>query len=108
MCVLYLQDQLHHLCVNQPVNRLSVDVGDQVSLSEPRLVGRTALLHVLKASREEEEEMKMCSNLSGSSVVVYCHLLSTTRSSLQLHRHPSDLNTGVMEAFVTLLEALPV
>jgi len=49
---LYLQDELHHLCVDQPVNRLSVDLGDQVSLPQPRIVGRTADLHMLRASRE--------------------------------------------------------
>ena len=36
------------------MNRLSVDLCDQVSLPQPRIVGRAALLHMLRASRERE------------------------------------------------------
>lgn len=53
---MYLDDELHHLGVNQTVDRFSVNVCDQVALSEPRLVGRAAVLHVLKDSEEEEDD----------------------------------------------------
>lgn len=42
-----LQNQLHHLCVHQPVHRLPIDVSDEVTLTKPRLTGWTAILHVL-------------------------------------------------------------
>lgn len=42
-----LQDQLHHLCVHQPVHRLPVDVRDEVPLTQPCLTGWTSVLHVL-------------------------------------------------------------
>lgn len=53
----YLQYELHHLGVNQAMDRLSVDVRDEVSLPQPRLMGRTSLLHMLRARREREGEM---------------------------------------------------
>lgn len=44
----YLQDELHHLGVDQAVDRLAVHVGDQVALLEAGVVRRAALLHMLK------------------------------------------------------------
>lgn len=49
----YLQYELHHLGVDQTVDRLAVDMGDEVALPEPRLVSWTALLHVLRVKPEE-------------------------------------------------------
>lgn len=48
---MYLQYQLHHLCVNQTVNRLSINLGDQVPLPQTCILGRTAILHMLRANR---------------------------------------------------------
>lgn len=48
--VVYLQNQLHHLSVNQTVNRFPVDVGDQVSLPQTCFVGWTSLFHMLRGS----------------------------------------------------------
>lgn len=45
---LYLQDELHHLGVDQAVDRLTVHVGDQVALLEAGVVRRAALLHMLR------------------------------------------------------------
>lgn len=42
-----LQDQLHHLCVHQPMHGLPIDVRDEVPLTQPCLTGWTSVLHVL-------------------------------------------------------------
>lgn len=52
---MHLQYELHHLRVNQAVNRLSVHVGDQVSLPEPRLMSRTPVLHMLREKKRKGE-----------------------------------------------------
>lgn len=43
----HLQQQLHDVHVHQPQDRLPVDVGDEVSGPQARLVGRAPLLHAL-------------------------------------------------------------
>lgn len=43
----YLEDELHHLSVDQTMNRLSVDVGDEVTSAQTGLLGGAAILHVL-------------------------------------------------------------
>ncbi|TNN74721.1 hypothetical protein EYF80_015039 [Liparis tanakae] len=50
--------ELHHLRVDQPVDRLPVHLGDEVSLPQPRFVGRAAVLHMLRASRGRWDERK--------------------------------------------------
>lgn len=45
----YLQDELHHLGVDQTVDRLPVDVRDEVTRAESSFLGRTVVLHVLTA-----------------------------------------------------------
>lgn len=47
----YLQDQLHHLGVHQPMDRLPVDMGYQIPFTQPGLVGWTTFLHVLPTRR---------------------------------------------------------
>lgn len=42
-----LQDQLHHFCMDQPMHRLTIDMGDEVTLTKPCLTGWTAILHML-------------------------------------------------------------
>ena len=54
MCVYVREDDLHHLRVHQAVDRLSVDVGDQIPLPQAGIVGRTLGLHMLR-EREKEE-----------------------------------------------------
>lgn len=44
----HLQQQLHHIHVNQAQDRLPVDVRDEVTGAQPRLLRRTALLHALQ------------------------------------------------------------
>lgn len=43
----HLQNELHHFGVDQTMNRLSVDVGDEVTSAQTGLLGRTAILNVL-------------------------------------------------------------
>lgn len=49
----YLEDELHHLSVDQTMNRLSVDVGDEVTSAQTGLLGRAAILHVLPDHRKQ-------------------------------------------------------
>lgn len=49
--LLYLQNQLHHLGVHQPMDGLPVDVGDQIPFPQTCLVRRTPFLHVLPTTR---------------------------------------------------------
>lgn len=42
-----LHDQLHHLRVHQPMHGFPVDMGDEITLTKPRLAGWTTVLHML-------------------------------------------------------------
>lgn len=48
----HLQDELHHLSVHQPMHRLSVDMGDEVSCTQAGFMGWTSFLHVLPRERQ--------------------------------------------------------
>lgn len=50
ICV-YLKDELHHLSVHEALDRLPVDLCDQITLTEPGLLGWTTSLHVLREKR---------------------------------------------------------
>lgn len=46
----HLQQQLNNVHVHQPQDRLPIDVGDEVSSSQARLLGGTPLLHALRGN----------------------------------------------------------
>lgn len=54
----HLQDQLHHLSVDQAVDRFPVDVSDQIPLSQTRFVGWTALFYMLRMNEKREGAVK--------------------------------------------------
>lgn len=43
----YLEDELHHFSVDQTVDRLPVDVRDEVTRTQSSFLGRTVVLYVL-------------------------------------------------------------
>ena len=45
---MYLEDEFDHFSVDQTVDGLSIDVSDEITSAEPRLLSRAALLHVLQ------------------------------------------------------------
>jgi len=57
----YLEDELDHFSVDQTVDRLPVDVGDEVTGTQGSFLGGTAVLHMLpsntKYSRSEQSEI---------------------------------------------------
>lgn len=50
----YLEDELHHFGVDQTVNRLPVDVGDEVTSAQTGLLGRAAILDVLPHAKNHK------------------------------------------------------
>ena len=44
----HLENELHHLGVDQPVDRLSVHMGDEVTGAQSRFLGGAFVLHVLR------------------------------------------------------------
>lgn len=46
----HLQDELHHLSVDQAVDRLPVDVRDEVTGTQSGFLRRSVVLHVLTGS----------------------------------------------------------
>lgn len=46
----HLQQQLNNVHVHQPQDRLPIDVGDEVSSSQARLLGGAPLLHALRGN----------------------------------------------------------
>ena len=43
----HLQNELHHFCVDQSMDRLSVHMGDEVTGAKPRLMGGPTVLYML-------------------------------------------------------------
>lgn len=43
----YLEDELHHLSVDQTMHRLPVDMSDEVTSTKARFLCGTTLLHML-------------------------------------------------------------
>lgn len=50
-----LQNKLHHFCMDQAMHRLTVDMGDEVTLTKPCFTGWTTVLHMLP--QEEKESL---------------------------------------------------
>jgi len=50
---LHLQDELHHLCVDQPVHRFPVYVSDEVTGAETAFLGGTPVLHMLRSEHRD-------------------------------------------------------
>lgn len=50
-----LQNQLYHFCMDQPVHGLTIDVGDEVTLTKPRFTGWATVLHMLP---QEEKSLQ--------------------------------------------------
>lgn len=47
----YLEDELHHFSVDQTVDRLPVDVGDEVTGTQASFLGRAAVLYMLRRTQ---------------------------------------------------------
>ena len=47
----YLEEQFHHVCVDQAVDGLSVHMGDEVSSLQAGLLSSPTVLHVLEEQR---------------------------------------------------------
>lgn len=43
----YLEDELYHFSVDQAMDGLPVDVGDEVTSTQASFLGRAAILHML-------------------------------------------------------------
>lgn len=54
-----LEDELHHLCVDQAVHRLPVDVSDQITLPQTSIVCWGALFNMLEGERGAEGSGRM-------------------------------------------------
>lgn len=52
----YLENELHHFSVDQPMNRLSVDVGDEVTSAQTGLLGGAAILNVLPNTKNRSSQ----------------------------------------------------
>lgn len=51
----HLQNELHHFCVDQSMDRLAVHMGDEVTSTKPRLVGWSTILYMLGLDRTNGE-----------------------------------------------------
>lgn len=51
----YLQDELHHFSVDQTVDRLPVDVCDEVTRTQSSFLCRTIVLHMLTVSQKTSQ-----------------------------------------------------
>lgn len=46
----YLQNELYHFSVDQTMDRLPVDMGDEVTSTQASFLGGTAILHMLPSN----------------------------------------------------------
>lgn len=53
-----LEDELYHFGVDQPVHRLPVDVGDEVTSTQASLLGGAAVLNMLQIRRTFESDSR--------------------------------------------------
>lgn len=45
--VSYLEDELYHFSVDQTMDRLPIDMGDEVTSTQASFLGRPTILHML-------------------------------------------------------------
>lgn len=73
MCgLIYLENELHHFSVDQTMNGLSVDVGDEVTSAQAGLLGGAAILDVLPTttnSRGQHRSTRMATMLPESKQI---------------------------------------
>lgn len=86
----YLQDELYHFSVDQTMDRLPVDVGDEVTSTQASFLGRAAVLHMLTSHKTVkcitgQHQLQLSNNIK-----ILDSILKTIYSKMNLKFFTSD------------------